>query len=58
MRRVRHTVSRPSEKVPTNFVRVMGHTPILSVEMVLLELGGELLLGQVPRGASGAQLSY
>lgn len=25
-----HTVNRPREKVPTNLVRVMGHTPILS----------------------------
>jgi len=29
---MRLTVRRPSENVPTNFVIVMGHTPILSRE--------------------------
>ena len=30
---MRRTVSRPSEKVPTNLVRVIGHTPIVAVDL-------------------------
>lgn len=52
------TVRRPSENVPTNLVRVMGQTPILSVGWSLLGSGGGIWLQVQVKWRSDELLEY